>query len=414
MIRAEIIAIGSELLTPSRTDTNSLFITDELNKLGVDVVEKHVLGDERARLTEAVRAAIHHSEIVILSGGLGPTEDDVTREAVAAAVDRVLVLSPEQERILTLRFQQIHREMADNNRRQTFLIEGAEALPNPYGTAPGQFFKTKSGGLFLLPGPPRELKPMMHEQVVPRLRPMLPPQVIKTRVFRVAGMGESDLDALVAPVYTKYANPTTTVLSAPGDLSVTLFARSSSEAEADALLKEVGDPVAQLLGERVYSTEDAPLEVVVGSLLRQWRATVATAESCTGGLIATRLTEHAGSSDFFIASYVTYNDRQKQQLLGISKDLLEAHTAVSEPVARAMAEAAKDNTGATYALSTTGYAGPDGGDQENPVGTVFIGLASPQGTTVRRIHCGLDRARIRLFAAQAAIDLLRRELLHAG
>jgi nicotinamide-nucleotide amidase len=414
MIRAEIIAIGSELLTPSRTDTNSLFITDELNKLGVDVVEKHVLGDERARLTEAVRAAIHHSEIVILSGGLGPTEDDVTREAVAAAVDRVLVLSPEQERILTLRFQQIHREMADNNRRQTFLIEGAEALPNPYGTAPGQFFKTKSGGLFLLPGPPRELKPMMHEQVVPRLRPMLPPQVIKTRVFRVAGMGESDLDALVAPVYTKYANPTTTVLSAPGDLSVTLFARSSSEAEADALLKEVGDPVAQLLGERVYSTEDAPLEVVVGNLLRQRRATVAAAESCTGGLIATRLTEHAGSSDFFIASYVTYNDRQKQQLLGISKDLLEAHTAVSEPVARAMAEAAKDNTGATYALSTTGYAGPDGGDQENPVGTVFIGLASPQGTAVRRIHYGLDRALIRLFATQAAIDLLRRELLHAG
>jgi nicotinamide-nucleotide amidase len=414
MIRAEIIAIGSELLTPSRTDTNSLFITDELNKLGVDVVEKHVVGDERARLTEAVRTAIHHSEIIILSGGLGPTEDDVTREAVAAALGRALVLSVEQERILTLRFQQIHREMANINRRQTFLIEGAEALPNPFGTAPGQFFKTDSGGLFLLPGPPRELKPMMHEQVVPRLRHMLPPQVIKTRIFRVTGMGESDLDALVAPVYTKYANPTTTVLSAPGDLSVTLFARSSSEVEADALLKEVGDPIAQLLGERVYSTEDAPLEVVVGNLLRQRKATIATAESCTGGLIAARLTEHAGSSDFFIASYVTYNDQQKQQLLGIPRDLLEAHTAVSEPVATAMAEAAKDKTGATYALSTTGYAGPDGGDQENPVGTVFIGLASPQGTTVRRIHYGLDRARIRLFATQAAIDLLRRDLLHAG
>jgi nicotinamide-nucleotide amidase len=414
MIRAEIIAIGSELLTPSRTDTNSLFITDELNKLGVDVVEKHVVGDERARLTEAVRTAIHHSEIIILSGGLGPTEDDVTREAVAAALGRALVLSVEQERILTLRFQQIHREMANINRRQTFLIEGAEALPNPFGTAPGQFFKTDSGGLFLLPGPPRELKPMMHEQVVPRLRHMLPPQVIKTRIFRVTGMGESDLDALVAPVYTKYANPTTTVLSAPGDLSVTLFARSSSEVEADALLKEVGDPIAQLLGERVYSTEDAPLEVVVGNLLRQRKATIATAESCTGGLIAARLTEHAGSSDFFIASYVTYNDQQKQQLLGIPRDLLEAHTAVSEPVATAMAEAAKDKTGATYALSTTGYAGPDGGDQENPVGTVFIGLASPQGPTVRRIHYGLDRARIRLFATQAAIDLLRRDLLHAG
>jgi len=414
MIRAEIIAIGSELLTPSRIDTNSLFITEELNKLGVDVVEKHIVGDERARLSETVRTAIDHSEIVILSGGLGPTEDDLTREAAATALERKLVWSPEQEQILVRRFQQIHRKMADINRRQTFLIEGAKALPNPYGTAPGQFCKTNSGGLFLLPGPPRELKPMMQEQVVPLLKPMLPPQVIKTRVFRVTGLGESDLDALIAPVYTKYANPTTTVLSAPGDLSVTLFARCSSEAEADAILREAGDPIAQLLGDRVYSTDNEPLEVVVGNLLRRRQATVATAESCTGGLIAARLTDHAGSSDFFTGSFVTYNDRQKQQLLGIPKDLLDAHTAVSEPVARAMAEAAKRNTGATYALSVTGYAGPAGGTEETPVGTVFIGLAGPQETKVRRIRYGLDRARIRMLATQAAIDLLRCELLQAG
>jgi nicotinamide-nucleotide amidase len=411
MIRAEIIAIGSELLTPSRIDTNSLFITGELNKLGVDVVEKHVVGDERARLIEAVRIAIHHSEIVILTGGLGPTEDDLTREAAAEALDRKLVRSPEQEEILVRRFQQINRKMADINRRQTFLIEGAKALPNPYGTAPGQFLRTSTGSVFLLPGPPRELKPMMQEQVIPLLRPMLPPQVIRTRVFRVTGLGESDLDALIAPVYTKFANPTTTVLSAPGDLSVTLFARSSSEAEADALLKEAGDPIAQLLGERVYSNEDDPLEVVVGNLLRRRHATVATAESCTGGLIAARLTEHAGSSDFFTGSFVTYNDLQKQQLLGIPKDLLGTYTAVSEPVARAMAEAAKKNTGSTYALSVTGFAGPDGGTEENPVGTVFIGLAGPRETKVRRIRYGLDRARIRLLATQAAIDLLRHELL---
>lgn len=414
MIRAEIIAVGSELLTPSRIDTNSLLITEELNKLGIDVVEKHIVGDERARLTAVVRKAISHSEIVISSGGLGPTEDDVTREAAAAALDRELVWSAEQEEILARRFQQINRKMADINRRQTFLIEGAEALPNPFGTAPGQFVKTNLGGLFLLPGPPRELKPMMREQVIPLLRPMLPPQVIRTRVFRVTGIGESDLDALIAPVYTRYANPTTTVLSAPGDLSVTLFARCSSEAEADALLKETGDPIAELLGDRIYSTEDEPLEMVVGNLLRRRKATVATAESCTGGLIAVRLTEHAGSSDFFTASYITYNDHEKQQLLGIPKDLLDAHTAVSEPVARAMAEAAKSNTGSTYALSVTGFAGPDGGTKENPVGTVFIGVAGLRETKVRRIQYGLDRGRIRLLSTQAALDLLRRELLNAG
>jgi nicotinamide-nucleotide amidase len=413
MVRAEIIAIGSELLTPSRIDTNSLFITEELNKLGVDVVEKHIVGDEHARLTEAVRRAVRESEIVILSGGLGPTEDDVTREAAAAALGRELIWSPEQEKILVERFQQINRKMADINRRQTFLIDGAEALPNPNGTAPGQFFRTTNGGLFLLPGPPRELKPMMHDQVIPLLRPMLPPQVIRTRVFRVTGIGESDLDALIAPIYTKFANPTTTVLSAPGDLSVTLFARSSTEREADALLKEAGEPIAQLLGDRVYSLNDEPLEMVVGNLLRERKATIATAESCTGGLIAARLTDHAGSSDFFVGSFVTYNDHEKQQLLGIPKDMLDTYTAVSEPVARAMADAAKRNTGATYALSVTGFAGPDGGTDENPVGTVFIGLASPQEIKVRRIRYGLDRARIRMLATQAAIDLLRRELLQS-
>src|SRR4051812_34472804 len=177
MIRAEIIAIGSELLTPSRTDSNSLLITEQLNLLGIDVVEKHVVADDLSRLTEAIRESMQRVEILILSGGLGPTEDDVTREAAAAAVGGDLIFSPEQEAILTRRFQQIHRKMAENNRRQTFLIDGAEALPNPNGTAPGQFYRTEKGGLFLLPGPPRELRPMMVDQVVPRLVQMLPAQV---------------------------------------------------------------------------------------------------------------------------------------------------------------------------------------------------------------------------------------------
>jgi nicotinamide-nucleotide amidase len=320
------------------------------------------------------------------------------------------VLSPEQEAILTRRFQQFHRKMAENNRRQTFLIDGAEALPNANGTAPGQFVKTDRGALILLPGPPRELKPMLDGQVIPKLKAMLPPQVIKTRSFRITGIGESDLDALIAPIYTKYTNPITTVLSAIGDLSVTLIARCRTEEDADVLLEEVGDPIARLLGDRVYSTNGDPLEAVVGNALRERRAFAATAESCTGGLVAARLTEQTGSSDFFLGSFITYTDGQKNRLLGIPKDLLEQYTAVSEAVAKAMAEAARDRTGADYALSVTGYAGPSGGTEENPVGTVFIGLASPDGTRVLRSRSGSDRTRVRALATQAALDMLRREL----
>jgi nicotinamide-nucleotide amidase len=410
MKRAEIIAIGSELLTAKRVDTNSLFITEQLNQLGVDIVEKHVVADELARLTQAIQEALARAEFVLLSGGLGPTEDDVTRAAAAAALGRELVFSPEQEAILIRRFQQIKRTMAENNRRQAYLIDGAEAIPNPHGTAPGQFYRTANGALFLLPGPPRELKPMVVEQVVPRLKEMLPPQVLRVRSFRIAGMGESDLDALIAPVYTKYSNPTTTVLSGPGDLSVTLFARSETEQEADQLLKEVGDPIAELIGDRVYSNDDEPLEVVIGKLLRERKATVATAESCTGGLVASRLTEYEGSSDFFTASFVTYTNEQKQALLDVPRELLEKYTAVSEPVATVMAESAREKTGSSYALSVTGYAGPGGGTEEAPVGTVFIGIATPDGTRVRRFRFGADRARIRMLSAQWALDMLRRAI----
>jgi nicotinamide-nucleotide amidase len=288
MKRAEIIAVGSELLTAAHIDTNSLFITEQLNRLGIDVAEKHIVLDDLSRLIAAIRGSLSRVEFVFLSGGLGPTEDDVTRSAAAAALGRELVFSAEQEEILMKRFARLNRKMAENNRRQAYLIDGAEALPNPHGTAPGQLFRTDDGALFLLPGPPRELKPMMSEQVVPILESMLPPQVLRTRTFRVAGMGESDLDALIAPIYAKYTNPTTTVLAGAGDISVTLCARCQREAEAEALLREVGDPIADLLGVRAYSFNGDPLEVTVGNLLRARGQTVATAESCTGGMVAVR------------------------------------------------------------------------------------------------------------------------------
>jgi competence/damage-inducible protein CinA-like protein len=409
---AEIIAVGSELLTPQRVDTNSLVITEHLNILGVEVLAKEVIGDDRARLSEAIRFALSRSEIVVVSGGLGPTEDDVTRDAAADALGRRLILSLEQESILVRRFRQFNRPMASNNLRQAYLIEGAEALPNPNGSAPGQFVCVGRRALALLPGPPQELKPMMANEVVRRLKPMLPPQVIKVRTFRITGIGESDLDALIAPVYTKYTNPITTVLSSPGDLFVHLRASCKTEQEACALLREVGNPIAQLLGDRIYTENpEEPLESVVGCLLRKHRAKVATAESCTGGLVAARLTERPGSSDFFIAGFVAYSEAQKRDVLGIKPELLAKHSPVSEPVAAAMAEAAIARTDAMFALSTTGYAGPDGGTPHDPVGTVYIGISGPSGTRVIRVRHGGDRSRVRTLATQSALDLLRRTLL---
>jgi len=409
---AEIIAIGSELLTPQRVDTNSLIITQSLNLLGVEVFTKQVIGDDRERLIDAIRRALDRADIIVLIGGLGPTEDDVTRDAAAAALGRKLEHSPEQEAILAARFRQFNRPMAQNNLRQTYLIAGAEALPNPNGTAPGQFVTTARGAIALLPGPPRELKPMVERELVPRLKPLLPPQVIKVRSFRITGIGESDLDTLIAPIYSKYSNPVTTVLSSVGDLWVHLRAQCNTQAETDALLKEVGDPIAELLGDRVYSTDpDDTLELAVGRLLRERRATVATAESCTGGMIAARLTDAAGSSDYFIAGYVTYTDQQKHSILGIADELLSAHTAVSEPVAIAMAEAARRLSGATYGLATTGYAGPTGGTETDPVGTIYLAIAGPERTRCVRLRYGADRYRNRLLATQGCLDLLRKTLL---
>ena len=410
---AEIIAVGTELLTPQRIDTNSLAVTEALNVLGVELIRKQVLGDDRERLTEAIRAALERAHILILIGGLGPTEDDVTRDAVAAALGRKLQLSLEQESVLINRFRQLNRPMAKNNLRQAYLVEGAEALPNANGTAPGQFISTNRGAMVLLPGPPRELKAMLTKEALPRLRSVVPPQYIRVRSFRITGIGESDLDALIAPVYTKYTNPVTIVLSSPGDLFVHLRATAETEEKADALLREVGNPIAALLGDKIY-TEDVnePLEAVIGRLLRKHHGTVAVAESCTGGMVSARLTEQGGSSDFFIAGYVTYSEAQKSKLLGIPPELISKHSAVSEPVAAAMAEGAKRQSGATHAVSVTGYAGPTGGTEFDPVGTVYFGITGPNGTRVVRTRFGSgDRLRTRLLATQSALDLLRKTLL---
>jgi nicotinamide-nucleotide amidase len=404
---AEIIAIGSELLTPQKIDTNSLYLTDQLNALGVEVVRKTVVGDERERLIDTILGAVARSQIIVLTGGLGPTEDDLTRDAVASALGRAMVFRQDICDQIEERFRRFQRKMVEINRRQAYIVDGAEVLANDRGTAPGQWIEQNSTVLMLLPGPPNELKSMFEKECLPRLQRLLPPQVIQTLILRVVGMPESDLDQLIAPVYLRYPNLATTILAVSGEIHIHLRARSADASQAEALIAEVAAQIEPLIGDRIYSRNGDSLEKVVGDLLRARHAHLSVAESATAGLLGGRITAVPNSSDYFLGGFLAYSDQMKTKLLGVPPDMLAEHTAVSEPVARAMAEAAKERTGSDYALSITGYAGPDG----EKVGLVFIGLATPNGSEARRVQFPGDRDRVRAFSTNTALDLLRRNLL---
>jgi nicotinamide-nucleotide amidase len=374
------------------------------------VVTKSVIGDNRDRLADAIRRAISRSAILILSGGLGPTEDDVTREAAAQALDRKLVYHPEIAEALEQRFAQARRKMAEINKRQAFVIDGAAILPNDRGTAPGQWAEESGAVVMLLPGPPHELKAMFERQCLPRLARIVPKLAIRTAFLRVSGMSESDLDQLISPVYKKYQNPATTILAANGDIQVHLRARCPTVAEADALLAEVGGPIDLLLGDRIYSRNGDPLEAVVGELLRKNHAMVSVAESCTGGMLGERFTSVPGSSDYFAGGFITYSDKMKVDLLGLPAEILEKFGPISKEAAEAMAMGARLRTGSTYALSVTGSAGPEPGTDKVPKGTVYVGIADASGShVVHRQFLG-DRQRIRIFTCQMALDILRRRI----
>jgi nicotinamide-nucleotide amidase len=300
--------------------------------------------------------------------------------------------------------------MAEINKRQAFVIQGAHVLPNDRGTAPGQWIEESGAVAMLLPGPPHELKAMFERQCLPRLVRMVPKQIIRTLQLRVTGMGESDLDQLIAPVYKKYANPATTILAANGDLQIHLRARCATVGEAEILLAEVGGPIELLLGDRIYSRNGDPLDVVVGEMLRKLHATVSVAESCTGGMLGERLTMAPGSSDYFLGGFITYSNPMKMELLGVSPETLDQFGAVSSETAEAMAAGARRRTNSTYAVAITGVAGPDAGGEDAPVGTVYIAIADAAGTHVAHRQFLGDRTRVRTFTVQMALDLLRRRI----
>jgi nicotinamide-nucleotide amidase len=414
-MNAEIIAIGSELLTPFRQDTNSLYLTEKLNQLGVEVIFKTIVGDSREHLVQAASQALSRADVIIFMGGLGPTEDDLTREAVAEALGLELRRDAEIVAKIEQRFASRGWKMPPNNVKQADVLAGAIVLINANGTAPGQWISGKYEGrekiIMLLPGPPHELKALFEEQCMDRLRAKLPPQFIATRELKITGMGESHCDARVAPIYKRFSDVRTTILAGAGEIQLHLRTRAASMEAAQKRVDELVSQIEEELGDHVFSDNGESMEQIVGYYLQMRNATLAVAESCTGGLIGQRITSVSGSSRYFVGGAIVYSNQLKTSLAGVPADLIEKHGAVSREVATALAEGIRKRSGATLGLGVTGVAGPTGGTSEKPVGLVFHALASDSSTEVVERNFPGDRKRIRWFASQQALDMVRRKLM---
>jgi nicotinamide-nucleotide amidase len=413
-MKAEIIAVGSELLTPDRLDTNSLFLTEELNSIGIEVVRKTVVGDNRELLAEAFRGALDRVPLIIASGGLGPTEDDLTRETVAELLGRKLKRNDEILRFIEARFRSLGREMPEVNVRQAMVPEGAEILENKRGTAPGLWLEDAGRVVALLPGPPRELKPLFHEQVLPRLERRASGVRLHHREIRVTGLGESHVEQRILPIYKRYSEVNTTILAAPGETQIHLRLWSEDAPYAKKTLDEIVRSFEIALTDRIFSEDGRSLEEVVAHELTMNNATIAAAESCTGGLLAQRLTSIAGSSSYFLGGVVCYSNELKTAWADVPAEMILAKGAVSPEVAVALAEGIRRRVGSTFGVGITGVAGPGGGSEEKPVGTVHVAVSYPGGVKERGIRVPGDREAIRWQASQAALDMVRVHFLYSG
>jgi len=412
---AEIIAVGSEMLTPTRQDTNSLYLTDRLNQGGINVAFKTVVGDNREHLVSVARTAISRSDVSIFMGGLGPTEDDLTREAVADALGVELKRDHEIVTAMYKRFAERRLQMPENNARQADILRGATVLPNSRGTAPGQWlqieFESKPCIVILLPGPPHELQTMWEKQCEARLREVAPPAAIATRVLKTAMLPESAADARTAPIYKKHPEIETTVLSGQGQVEFHLRATAATQEDAQAAVDRLAGELEDELGDAVFSSTGESLEEIVGYYLQMRNAKLAVAESCTGGMIAERITSVAGSSRYFLGGAVVYSNDLKTLFADIPPLMIEAHGAVSKEVALALAENIREICNADIGVGVTGIAGPGGGTEEKPVGLVWIAVTNGHEQEVLQRRFPGDRERIRRWASQQALDLVRRMLM---
>jgi nicotinamide-nucleotide amidase len=412
---AEIIAVGSEMLTPHRQDTNSLYLTQGLNDLGVSVAFKTIVGDNRQHLVDAIRIALRRADIVLLSGGLGPTEDDLTRECAAEALGLELHREPSVLVELQRRFIARRMAMPLNNQRQADVLDGAELLSNKNGSAPGQWLDTSFEGhrkiVILLPGPPKELMPLFDDECVPRLALSLPRRSLAKRLLRMALIPESQVDARTAPIYQQFSDVETTILAGSGEIQLHFLCSKPTMEEAQARVDAVAELVEQEMGDDIFSSHGESLEEVVLLMLGLRGLTLSAAESCTGGLFSERLTRIPNSSRNFAGGVVVYTNAMKTVFTDVPAELIAEKGAVSEEVARALAEGIRRRTGSSLGLSITGIAGPPvttGPDAGKPVGLVYIGLADQDDTQVKRLEIAGDRDRVRLWASEHALEMLRR------
>jgi nicotinamide-nucleotide amidase len=413
--RAAILAVGSELLTPSRTDTNSLFITEQLNLLGIEVVLKTIVGDDHEELAAALSTALNRADLIVCTGGLGPTEDDVTRDVVARVLQRPLA---EDERItekIRARFAARGMQMPEINRRQAMVPASARVLENPNGTAPGLWLEDGDRLILLLPGPPRELKKMLTDLVAGPLMERAAGVPLVRRTLRIVGRTESHTEEAMQPLYLEWGRApvpiAATILASLGQIELHLSARGTSRAEAEAVLDAAVQQAVSVLGLDVFSADGRSMERVLGDLLAERQLTISVAESCTGGLVMSRLTDVPGSSRYVDRGVVAYRNEAKIELLAVAPALIEAHGAVSEEVAIAMARGLRDRAGSDVALGITGIAGPGGGTPQKPVGTVAIAALVPGLERSRLFRFVGDRELVKFQASQAAMDMVRRMLV---
>ncbi|HEV3141295.1 MAG TPA: competence/damage-inducible protein A [Vicinamibacterales bacterium] len=425
-MNACILAVGSEMLTPFRVDTNSLVITERLNTIGYDVRLKAVVADHADELVRVLEGALSWADLIVVTGGLGPTEDDITRDAVARVLATPMSIDERIVATIQERFARRGMKMAENNRRQAMVPRGAEVLENAHGTAPGLWLTHGRGtAIALLPGPPREMTPMLDAIIRDRLAPKSGGAGLFRRVLKITGRPESEVDAIASPVYGKWTTAdvpiATTILAALGQIELHLTARAPNRAAAEAALDEAVKELQAAIGVSIYGTDGRPLEAVLGEMLRERKLTIAVAESCTGGLLASRLTDVPGSSAYVDRGVVCYSDRSKTDLLGVPPELIEEHGAVSEPVARAMADGIRSRAGTNVGVGITGIAGPDGGTAEKPVGTVAIAVVcrvqqdpahkADEEARVRTFQFIGGRDMVKFQSAQAAMNMLRLMLL---
>ncbi len=407
-MQAELVIIGTELLLGEIVDTNAQFLAQRLSECGINLYYKSTVGDNWIRIIETLSRALSRSDLVIISGGLGPTDDDLTREAVAAVTNRPLVLDEDALHVIENYFRHRYGEgqMPSSNRKQAYLPQSAQALPNSRGTAPGFILEYNGKAIAALPGVPVEMEAMFEESLLPYLQNKFQQDVIVTRNLSFTGIGESALEELVKDIIKAQTNPTVAPYASRGAVRIRLTARASSVEKADALIEPVAREIAVRTAEYLYSTSGQSLEEVVGERLRSQHRTLALAESCTGGLVGHRITNVPGSSEYFVRGYVVYSNAAKITDLGVNEDTIKQYGAVSPQTARQMAEGARRKSGADFGLAITGIAGPGGGSKEKPVGLVYISLATPGDTIVERYRFSGSREQIKQRSAQAALTLL--------